>query len=679
MEAPATTSPEQTSADATEGAEVTVFRAYEPSEFRDWPSWHRLLRILKSNGGSYGLSGARGAGKSWLMLRAKDWVETEAEGTGRLGGIGLWYPSPSEYDPLAFLASLSDGFATEIDRWYRRSPVVRWNELVAGSFGVAAGLTGAAGVFWRAWEVGAGHVLGTILSLVLGGLIAVTAWQLARMLLGPQRERDLAREARIVRERARYTATYRESRELGVEGGRGLIARGRAARERELVQRPSTLSSMVNDFRALAREAGDVTGRVVIAIDELDKMSEPDKVRALLRDVKGIFEVPHVHFLVSVSDEAARKLSLGALSERNEFNSSFYTVVEAHPAKPADLAELLTARTDGHLPREVALVLAVLAGGNPREVVRLAELAGSVAGGPEAAVAAMRDEALSLRREVVTALEVDGLPSLGEAARIGVFSALPEDAFRSPAALTDLAADALSTLWTPEWEDPAFTARFGEAWRRLMIRLAVAGEIVDARSLVRDPDLADRLRDTVVASSQSAGVARIVLEKNLRVEVRPAGIGTAAAREQIMQAAREYERVRGALAPGDERTAKLDEIAARARSLAPDAQIDSSALLEMLRSAESGDRVVGLAIIEATGDPAGFDDVLRSVEQPATPFEGYQALRALQSLSGGLDPGQREAVEALLRSERWRASVRGDPPRYSMAERLLRTMAAAPD
>jgi hypothetical protein len=100
------------------------------------------------------------------------------------------------------------------------------------------------------------------------------------------------------------------------------------SRERELVERPATLSTLVNDFRALAEQAGEVAGRVVVAIDELDKMADPDRVRDLLRDIKGVFEVPRVHFLVSVSDEAARTLNLSALAGRNELNSSFYTVIE---------------------------------------------------------------------------------------------------------------------------------------------------------------------------------------------------------------------------------------------------------------------------------------------------------------------------------------------------------------
>ena len=129
----------------------------------------------------------------------------------------------------------------------------------------------------------------------------------------------------------------------------------------------------MNDFRALAAEAGRVSGTVIIAIDELDKMTDGERVRELLRDIKGIFEVPSVHFLVSVSDEAAQTLHLGTLTGRNEFNSSFYTVLSVMPATPDQVAELLAKRSRSRLAKEVALTLAVLAGGNPREAVRLAD------------------------------------------------------------------------------------------------------------------------------------------------------------------------------------------------------------------------------------------------------------------------------------------------------------------
>jgi len=103
---------------------ITVFRAFETCEFREWPGWIRLRSVLASNGGSYGLSGPRGAGKTWLMLRAVVWARGESEG-GNTYGLGLWYPSPSEYDPLAFLASLTDSLSAEIKRRYRKLHPIR--------------------------------------------------------------------------------------------------------------------------------------------------------------------------------------------------------------------------------------------------------------------------------------------------------------------------------------------------------------------------------------------------------------------------------------------------------------------------------------------------------------------------------------------------------------------------
>jgi len=104
--------------------EQSVFRAFEHSEFLEWPSWARLRKILGGTGGCFGISGPRGAGKSWLMLRAAIADVRGPVASYSRSGLGLWYPSPSEYDPLAFLASLSDSLATEIDRRYRR-PVSR--------------------------------------------------------------------------------------------------------------------------------------------------------------------------------------------------------------------------------------------------------------------------------------------------------------------------------------------------------------------------------------------------------------------------------------------------------------------------------------------------------------------------------------------------------------------------
>jgi hypothetical protein len=674
----ATDQPAETPSAASPAAggasDTTVFRAFEVDEFREWPPWERLLRMLRSNGGSFGLSGARGAGKSWLMMRAIEWVKT-APGTGKLGGIGLWYPSPSEYDSHAFLASLSDSFATEIDRWYRRNArariwahLIRWVPPVAGL---------VAGVTVYATVTGLGTVGPLPIALASAVAVALLIGLTLRIHHPYRQEARLAAEAKLVRERARYSITQRESTEASAEGGRGLVGRVRTARERELVERPATLSSLVNDFRALAREAGEVAGHVVIAIDELDKMVEPELVNQLLRDIKGVFEVPRVHFLVSVSDEAARSLSMGALFTRDVFNSSFYAVLEVTPTEPDHLAELLVSRSDNTVSRDIGLALGVLAGGNPREAVRLAELAREATTRADAVCDTLRDEALNLRREVVTAQDREGMPPLGHEARVEAFKSLPEDAFRSEGQLCGLAAGTFrDTLWQPSWTDATFVDLFGEAWRRLMVKLAVGAQLIEAGSLAQDRELALRLRDVVVAVSQSARVARTVLEGQLRIETEGPSATAEEARAKLLLLGREYEEIRRTEPSGKARTRHMDAVAAGMRAAARDAHFSSEQLVNMIQEGGDGTRTVALAVVQTTGDPATFDAVEPVVREPRTPFEGYQALLALETLLAGLTAEQRSRVLGTLDPQFVAGLAADDPPRARLANRILRALGA---
>jgi hypothetical protein len=627
-------------AESTPDLEQTVFRAFERTEFLEWPGWNRVKKILGSNGGCYGISGPRGAGKSWLMLRAIEDVREPDDGT--LPGLGLWYPSPSEYDPLAFLASLSDSLANEIDRRYRRRHPIRDALRGGRTLGAAtllAGITVAALAPQIHWTQTVAIIIAASAAYIAVAVLATVAYRASRP------EIRLIREAALVRERARYTATRREAAEFGAEGGRGFVATAKTRRERELVERPATLSTLVNDFRALAEEAGKVAGRVVIAVDELDKMSDPTRVRALLRDIKGIFEVPRVHFLVSVSDEAARTLNLGALDGRNEFNSSFYTVIELPVARPQACAELLQRRS--RVPADVAIALAVIAGGNPRELLRLAELVGPATTGQDAVVRALREEAISLRREIATTdgRETAGeggrieLHELGPDARINAFNSLPDSSVQSPGSLVVLGEHALADeMWTPMWADLGWNDRFAEPWRRLMLRLAVGGRLASSESIVREADI-ELLQDVVIATSQSSAVGRIVLESRLQLETRRPTVEQPTARSRLDELARRFQEGWS--------TPEMDGFVSEARSVALAADMQSDQITTLIRSKSPGERVVGLAAVQATADPGAFEPVLDTVRE-SRPFEQFHALSALESLRPGLSEKQRQQVGMVL-------------------------------
>ena len=117
---------------------------------------------------------------------------------------------------------------------------------------------------------------------------------------------------------------------------------------------------------------------------------------------------------------------------------------------------------------------------------------------------AVRAEALSLRNQIVTSVAIDGATSLGAEARVGAFDAIPEAAFESATSLAHLASTAVDEeLFVPPWRDEAWDQRFAEAWQRLLIRLAVAGEILSSSSIVQDRDAGLLLQNVIVVASQS--------------------------------------------------------------------------------------------------------------------------------------------------------------------------------
>jgi hypothetical protein len=401
------------------------FRAFSANHFVPNDSWHRLERILDENGGCYGLYGTRGSGKSWLMLMA-------IHRASHKGGLGLWFPCPSEYESEAFLAMLADSLAARVQRDYPRRG----------------------------------------------------------------KTRRLAKAATTLRERIRFS--IRMTRGTGVEvgGSRGpATASLRRTGERELDERPVTIASWVFEFRRLAELITATTGHgLVIGIDELDKIDDPKAFARLLRDIKGIFEIDNVTFLVSVSEEAAAALKTGTLGGRDEFNSSFYTVIELPPLDPTETARLLTNRNTDISERRAHL-LCLLAAGNPREIIRLAERTQGLADDNEVLIATMKDEADGLLDKLIVRISE-------EEPLVTAWRLFPASAFATIEEFTELSARAIH-----QWDQQ------DEAWRRLLVRLFVAGTVMKNEDAIAD------MRDVMAMVARNATVARIMLQERFGPEL----------------------------------------------------------------------------------------------------------------------------------------------------------------
>ena len=143
----------------------------------------------------------------------------------------------------------------------------------------------------------------------------------------------------------RFSTRKSSSSEIGAVISTLVSPIAKIGRQKELTERPYSLTSLIVEFTSLAGKAKDVLkGPIVIGVDELDKNDNPDEVRSLLRDIKGIFPSKGVHFLLSVSYEAANSLELGALHDRNEFHSSFSQVLELKALTPKQSSDMINNR-----------------------------------------------------------------------------------------------------------------------------------------------------------------------------------------------------------------------------------------------------------------------------------------------------------------------------------------------
>lgn len=501
----------------------SLLAPYSQKLFVAHRGWIGLSQILETRGaGSYGLSGPRGAGKTWVMERA-------LEVTGENGGLGVLFPSPSEYEPLAFLSSLSDNVAAAFEELHdevteRPTRVARARFYLWAWAGIVLTYLSAA-VFFLANFASPQNFNGilsfgnaVLLLLFVVGLyavfIAMRRRQLDREGLGLVRAK-----AEELRSQVRYTVTSVDTEEMGLEGKygplNGLLKR---ARERQLVERPATLSSLIHSFRGFVRlVAAELDKPVVIAIDELDKMSDVERVAQLLRDIKGIFEIPGACFLVSLSDEAAQALELGALRAKNEFNSSFYTVISMPPLSPAASLDLLRMR-DVSFDSLSGRALGVLTGGVSRELVRVAEMARTACSGAltveETVVATIGEELNAFGSMVLqTAGSPEGHSALGDEARIELFDAVD----RGTRSLEN-GGEGLPALLEAKWDlnsgNAFWQENFAEEWRRLLVRLGVAAQLLRNPQSLADEAESERLQRIVQITAASAAVGRRYLARD---------------------------------------------------------------------------------------------------------------------------------------------------------------------
>ncbi|GLY24738.1 NACHT domain-containing protein [Micromonospora sp. NBRC 101691] len=329
---------------------------------------------------SIGVSGSRGAGKSTLLQR----FCTEPFRTSDDDVLVLVH-APTAYDRREFLVHL---FAETCVRLGAVAPegagparLRRRRRLSA--LAPAAGLVVGVGLVVGASFGEALSTLGRSLwtnpratLLVLGGLLVVAStgwavWRSRPALRAPGRASESALAAAGHLRMLRYQSMVSEkvAGKVGLPGGLEVSSEGSVQRTEHV----RTYPELVAQFRTLldqaALERRPRGNRIVIGIDELDKMSSPAEAERFLNDLKAVFGVSGCYFVVAVSEDALAAFDRRALGVRTTFDSAFDTVVAVTPLSVAEAGRLLELR-GVVIPAPFLWLCHTLSGGRPRELLR---------------------------------------------------------------------------------------------------------------------------------------------------------------------------------------------------------------------------------------------------------------------------------------------------------------------
>ncbi|TWP53620.1 hypothetical protein FKR81_02305 [Lentzea tibetensis] len=321
-------------------------------------------------GGSIGLAGARGSGKTTLM---------ESYCTGQRGDdtLSTMVAAPVEYSAREFLLHLYAKVCQEIlgaehdpVRHMHRLTIARQSRqgVVAVMVGLLSTVVGAALVtFPELQQVSSAQLWGVLLIVTGGGVILSFLGltnSLRRSVAAPRTlEERAAERLEEIRYQQSFTATLTGTTKLSV-GIEGALSRARG-----LTRQPMNLPEIVDSLRTFLAEASTVRKRVIVGIDELDKMKSETAAEQFLNEIKGVFGIRGCYFLVSVSEEAMSTFERRGLPFRDVFDSTFDEIVWFEHLTTAEAITTIDRRV--LMPIPFKQLCFTLSGGLPRDLIRV--------------------------------------------------------------------------------------------------------------------------------------------------------------------------------------------------------------------------------------------------------------------------------------------------------------------
>jgi hypothetical protein len=317
-----------------------------------------------------GISGPRGIGKTTIMRLLCSPHQDHY--------VGVYVPAPVKYSPADFVRTIHQRTAEEILDAHgatRQEPAllaqrngvfaVRMIALAAVLGCAAAGLLIKYNLFPQtAWPkaTACGLAAMAVILLTILGVSYFNAMRDQRL-----RDKSPVSLARAELDRLAWSTKTQTSSKNSL-AWKGLSLED--SNMTELVERETSHMQRVDAFQKFAALYRNVSNRtVIVAVDELDKISTPDEAIEVINGLKDLMHGEGIHFLVSVSEDALARFALRGIPLRDAFDSTFDTIAEVDRFSAEDASSLLLRRVVG-MPQLLAYYCHALSGGIPRDLIR---------------------------------------------------------------------------------------------------------------------------------------------------------------------------------------------------------------------------------------------------------------------------------------------------------------------
>lgn len=361
-----------------------------------------IMRIKTSSSSVLGISGVRGAGKSSLAMKVLKYLS-------ETGHFTILISSPVAYDSKEFLLMIYQSVAEKVridlatkiqfklatDK--ENANHLRNNRLIKYGTLFLWGVVLLISTFYTADFFVSNNEKSTLLNfksqpyffeiilkdifftalmlLVIYGLQVLVRFIIARINHAIWQIKNFPKEMAVYRmiltklEWLGYQSKLTSSREASLPVS---SFSAKFSKSRELQERPMSLPGLTADFNDfIVQVAAIYQHKVVICIDELDKIGTFSEIEALLKGIKGIIGQQYTHYLLTISEDALQRFTTRLRKQRDIMESSFEDILILNRVDKG-LTQKMILNVTGleEISEEKTMLIWLFSNGIPREIKR---------------------------------------------------------------------------------------------------------------------------------------------------------------------------------------------------------------------------------------------------------------------------------------------------------------------